>query len=221
MSGASLPLEGGGRFAVRRVYCVGQNYPQHVREMGGDPARAEPCFFMKPADGLLGPGEPIPYPPETRDFHHEVELVVALGAGGRRLSAEEAARAIAAYGVGLDLTRRDLQAALKARAHPWELAKSFTGSAAVSALVPWGTGLGPGTPLRLAVNGRLRQESTLGAMLRGTVELLVTLSRYDALAPGDLLFTGTPEGVGPLVPGDRLEAVCGRARLEATVVAGA
>jgi fumarylpyruvate hydrolase len=185
MNGVTLPF-GEERFAVRRVYCVGQNYSEHVREMGGDPTANVPCFFMKPTDGLLGPGARVPYPPET-----------------------------------LDLTRRDLQADLKRRAHPWELAKSFTGSAVVSALVPWGPGLPPTTVLRLTVNGTVRQDATLGAMIRDVEDLLVLLSRYDALAPGDLLFTGTPAGVGPLGVGDRLEAVCGEARLEATVVDGA
>jgi fumarylpyruvate hydrolase len=217
MNGVTLPF-GEERFAVRRVYCVGQNYSEHVREMGGDPTANVPCFFMKPTDGLLGPGARVPYPPETRDFQHEVELVVALGSGGRRLDREGARRAIRAYGVGLDLTRRDLQADLKRRAHPWELAKSFTGSAVVSALVPWGPGLPPTAVLRLTVNGTVRQEATLGAMIRDVEDLLVILSRYDALAPGDLLFTGTPAGVGPLGVGDRLEAVCGEARLEASVV---
>lgn len=217
MSALELPLPSGARFAVRRVYCVGQNYPQHVREMGGDPATNVPCFFMKPPDGLLGPGSRIPYPPATHDFQHEVELVVALGAGGRDLAPDAARRAILAYGVGLDLTRRDLQAELKRRGHPWELAKSFTGSAVLSTLVPWKEGLPPSTLLRLTVNGEVRQESPIGAMSRGVEELLVLLSRYDALAPGDLLFTGTPAGVGPLVPGDRLEATCGEARLSAVV----
>ncbi len=186
--------------------------------MGGNLAASVPCFFMKPPDGLLGPGARIPYPPETHDFQHEVELVIALGEGGRNLAPEDARRAVLAYGVGLDLTRRDLQTELKRRGHPWELAKSFTASAVVSGLVPWGEGLPSTTPLRLRVNGHLRQETAIGAMIHGVEDLLVLLSRYDTLAPGDLLFTGTPAGVGPLVPGDRLEATCGEAHLEATVV---
>ncbi len=213
----TLPLRTGGNFPVRRIYCVGQNYAEHVREMGGAPAAGLPCFFMKPPDALLGPGARIVYPPETRDFHHEVELVVALGRGGFRLTAAEAQAAVVAYGVGLDLTRRDLQAELKRRGHPWELAKSFSGSAVVSELVPWNEGLAPTTTLRLEVNGRVRQETTLGMMTHGVGELLEILSRYDTLAAGDLLFTGTPAGVGPLVPGDRLLAICGEARLEARV----
>jgi fumarylpyruvate hydrolase len=213
----TLPLRTGGNFPVRRIYCVGQNYAEHVREMGGSPTAGLPCFFMKPSDALLGPGARIVYPPETRDFHHEVELVVALGRGGFRLTAAEAQTAVVAYGVGLDLTRRDLQAELKRRGHPWELAKSFSGSAVVSELVPWNEGLAPPTTLRLEVNGRVRQETTLGMMTHGVGELLEILSRYDTLAAGDLLFTGTPAGVGPLVPGDRLLAICGEARLEARV----
>ena len=213
----TLPLRTGGNFPVRRIYCVGQNYAEHVREMGGGTATGLPCFFMKPPDALLGPGARIVYPPETRDFHHEVELVVALGRGGFRLTAAEAQAAVVAYGVGLDLTRRDLQAELKRRGHPWELAKSFSGSAVVSELVPWNEGLAPTTTLRLEVNGRVRQETTLGMMTHGVGELLEILSRYDTLAAGDLLFTGTPAGVGPLVPGDRLLAICGEARLEARV----
>ena len=213
----TLPLRTGGNFPVRRIYCVGQNYAEHVREMGGAPAPGLPCFFMKPPDALLGPGARIAYPPETRDFHHEVEFVVALGRGGHRLTAAEAQAAVVAYGVGLDLTRRDLQAELKRRGHPWELAKSFSGSAVISELVPWNEGLAPTTTLRLEVNGRVRQETTLGMMTHGVGELLEILSRYDTLAAGDLLFTGTPAGVGPLVPGDRLLATCGEARLEAHV----
>ena len=213
----TLPLRTGGNFPVRRIYCVGQNYAEHVREMGGAPAPGLPCFFMKPPDALLGPGARIAYPPETRDFHHEVEFVVALGRGGHRLTATEAQAAVVAYGVGLDLTRRDLQAELKRRGHPWELAKSFSGSAVISELVPWNEGLAPTTTLRLEVNGRVRQETTLGMMTHGVGELLEILSRYDTLAAGDLLFTGTPAGVGPLVPGDRLLATCGEARLEAHV----
>lgn len=220
MSTISLPCAWGGRLPIRRIYCVGQNYSLHVREMGGDPTHSEPCFFMKPTDGLLDPTAAIPYPPATRDFHHEVELVVVLGQGGKDLSVEEAHQAITAYGVGLDLTRRDLQAELKRRGHPWELAKSFTGSAIVSSLYRWENGLPPETRLSLEVNGTLRQEATLADMLLPVPELLARLSRYDTLAPGDLLFTGTPAGVAPLVPGDRLTARCAEAQLETSVIAG-
>ncbi len=219
----SLAIAGtDARFPVRAIYCVGRNYREHAREMGA-PADGLPCFFMKPAHGLLADSSRIPYPPATDDFQHEVELVIALGSGGRQIPPEEAMRAIFGYGIGLDLTRRDLQARLKKQGQPWELSKSFTGSAACSVLVR----ANPDSPdrapqrIRLVVNGTLRQEAQTDQMIWPIATLLSELSRYEELAAGDLLFTGTPAGVGPLVVGDRgfaeIVDVC---RLDFVVVPG-
>jgi fumarylpyruvate hydrolase len=210
------------RFPVRAIYCVGRNYREHAREMGA-PTDEAPCFFMKPAHALLADSSRIPYPPFTQDFQHEVELVVALGSGGRRIAPQEAVQAIFGYAIGLDLTRRDLQAQLKKRGQPWELSKSFTGSAACSALVPAGVGRFVDSPrtIRLVVNGTLRQEGRTDEMIWPIATLISELSRYEELAAGDLLFTGTPAGVGPLAAGDRGTAeVVGECHLDFEVVTG-
>jgi fumarylpyruvate hydrolase len=171
--------------------------------MGGD-ARDPPFFFAKPADAVAPPGAPTPYPPATADLHHEVELVVALGAGGADVSAERALDLVFGYAVGVDLTRRDLQNAAKAERRPWDASKGFDASAPISAIRPW-TGAAPGGAIRLSVNGAVRQQARLTNMIWTVAEVIAEASRLWRLAPGDLIFTGTPEGVGAMVRGDRIE----------------
>jgi fumarylpyruvate hydrolase len=184
------------------VFCVGQNYAAHTREMGGDPTREEPFFFAKPADALVPPGE-IPYPPLTADLHHEVELVVALKAELRDATPDHARNAVFGYAVGLDLTRRDVQAIAKAKGRPWTLAKGFDAAAPISALAAAAdVGHPRAGSIAFSVNGARRQTGDLNQMIWSVEELLVHLSRAITLFPGDLVFTGTPSGVGPMVPGD-------------------
>lgn len=200
-------IAGGGALPVRRIFCVGQNYRAHAIEMGGDPAREAPFFFAKPADALAADGASIPYPPMTAQLEHEVELVVALGAGGRDIPAEAAPALILGFGVGIDLTRRDLQAAAKKAGRPWDMAKGFDFSAPLGALLPAAQVDGmPRGAIGLAVNGAWRQSADLAEMIWRVPEIIAELSRFVALARGDLIFTGTPAGVGPLVPGDRVLA---------------
>ncbi|MFK2902946.1 fumarylacetoacetate hydrolase family protein [Dyella ginsengisoli] len=205
---SSLPIAGSDqRFPVRRIFCIGRNYAEHAREMGAVVEKDAPLFFCKPADAVVTDGADVPYPQATADLHHEVEMVVALGAGGRDLSPEMAARLVWGYGVGLDLTRRDLQAVAKAKSHPWDVAKAFDHSAPVSALVPAAKAtVDAGTVLRLTVNGELRQHTTLGEMVHSVPEILAALSRLFELKAGDLVFTGTPAGVAALQRGDRFHA---------------
>jgi fumarylpyruvate hydrolase len=197
-----VPVEGRReRFPVHRIYCVGQNYRAHAREMGAS-GRQSPVFFDKPADAVTTAQE-IPYPPKTSDLHHEVELVVALGAGGRDLEPGQARALVFGYAVGVDLTRRDLQAAAKQRGGPWTTAKGFDRSAPVSAIRPVAVAGHPEhAAIRLAVNGVMRQEGDTSEMIWSVPELLAELSRYVELKAGDLVFTGTPAGVGPLERGD-------------------
>jgi fumarylpyruvate hydrolase len=203
-----LPVEGDARrFPVRRVYCVGRNYAAHAREMGHDPEREPPFFFTKPADALVPRGGRVPYPPATADLHHEVELVVALGKGGADIAAAQALDHVFGYAVGIDLTRRDLQAEAKELRRPWDMAKAFDRSAPISALRPTARfGHPERNPIRLAVNGDVRQESTLGHHIWSVAETIAHLSGLVELAPGDLIFMGTPEGVAAVGRGDRLEA---------------
>jgi fumarylpyruvate hydrolase len=203
----SLPVTGeAGRFPVRRIFCVGRNYAAHAREMGSDPTREPPFFFSKPADALAQSGETLPYPPATRELHHEVELVVAIGRGGRAISPVKAREHIYGYGIGIDLTRRDLQNEAKRSGRPWDMAKGFDNSAPCSAIQPAARG---GHPERgaiwLRVNGTPRQQGDLGDLIWSVPEVIAHLSGLVTLAPGDLIFTGTPEGVGPVGPGDRLD----------------
>ncbi len=193
------------RFPIRRVFCVGRNYGAHAREMGSDPNREPPFFFAKPADAVVPAGGAVPYPPATQDLHHEVELVVALGAGGADIDAANALDLVWGYGVGLDLTRRDLQAVAKDSGRPWDMAKGFDASAPCSDLVPAAT-LGHPQDARiwLEVNGQLKQEGNLNEMIWSIPEVIATLSRLVTLAPGDLIYTGTPAGVAALKPGDQL-----------------
>lgn len=193
----SLPVVGRTeRFPVRRILCVGQNYAAHAREMGHQ--RAEPFFFSKPADALVADGADPAYPPATADLHHEVELVCALGAGG----------AIVGWAVGCDLTRRDLQAAAKARGRPWDAAKGFDQSAPCGPLT-LGDLPDPAAEIALSVNGARRQSGRLDDMVWRPDEIVQKAGTLWALQAGDLIFTGTPEGVGPLVVGDRVEATIG------------
>jgi 2-keto-4-pentenoate hydratase/2-oxohepta-3-ene-1,7-dioic acid hydratase (catechol pathway) len=204
----SLPIQGSDqRFALRRVFCIGRNYADHAREMGAVVEKDAPLFFCKPADAVVGDGADVPYPQATADLHHEVEMVVALGNGGRDLTEARAAALVWGYGVGLDLTRRDLQALAKAKSHPWDVAKAFDHSAPVSALRP-ASEVRPGadTVLRLSVNGEPRQHTTLGEMVHSVPEIIATLSGLFELKAGDLIFTGTPAGVAALQRGDRFHA---------------
>lgn len=191
-------------FPVRRLWCVGRNYAEHAREMGFTD-REPPFFFAKPADAVVPGGGPVAYPPQTANLHHEIELVIAVGRGGRALSAAQAAGHVFGLAVGLDLTRRDLQAAFKAKGQPWEMAKAFDHSAPIGEIHRLGAG---GLPERagiwLQVNGVERQRSDIARMIWNVPEVLAHLSAFVELAPGDLVFTGTPEGVGPLQRGDRL-----------------
>jgi fumarylpyruvate hydrolase len=204
----ALPVEGDERqFPVRRVYCVGRNYAAHAREMGHDPEREPPFFFTKPADALVPGGGTIPYPPATADLHHEVELVVALGKGGADIAAAQALDHVFGYAVGIDLTRRDLQGEAKELRRPWDMAKAFDRSAPVSSLRPAARiGHPERNPIRLAVNGEVRQESTLAHHIWSVAETIAHLSGLVELAPGDLIFMGTPEGVAAVGRGDVLDA---------------
>jgi fumarylpyruvate hydrolase len=204
----SLAIAGrADRFPVRRIYCVGQNYRAHALEMGGNPDREPPFFFMKPGDAIRSDGSTIAYPPATQDLHHEVELVVAIGRAGLRIGAEAALSHVFGYAVGIDLTRRDLQAVAKRVGRPWETSKAFDASAPTGALEPaTDLALSPDCAIRLRVQGEVRQEATLGQMIWPVPEVLAQLSSLFELRPGDLVFTGTPAGVGPLAVGDRLEA---------------
>ncbi len=210
-----IPVAGGGTFPVRRIYCVGRNFADHAREMGASaPAsaaeRGRPMFFMKPADAIVvGHDDQIPYPPATAELHHEVELVVAIGrdAPVGELPVGIAGSLVLAYGVGLDLTRRDLQAAAKAKGGPWDIAKGFDHSAPVSALVPAAeVGDLAALNLSLEVNGEVRQQALLDQMIWNVPEILHELSKLFALRAGDLVFMGTPAGVSALRPGDRFSA---------------
>ena len=188
------------RFPVRRIFCVGQNYAEHAREMGSDPDRAPPFFFAKPADAVVASGTTLAFPSRTEDLHHEVELVVALGGGGRDIPVEGAAATIFGWTVGLDLTRRDLQAAAKKAGRPWDMAKGFDASAPIGALRP---GMPPASgAITLDIDGQRRQTGDLSDMIWSVAEIIATLSTYVALAPGDLIFTGTPAGVGPIRRGE-------------------
>ena len=195
----SLPIVGDTRrFPVRRILCVGQNYAAHAREMGGDPSRAPPFFFAKPADALVTDGADPAYPSATANLHHEVELVCAIGANG----------AIAGWAVGCDLTRRDIQAAAKQAGRPWDAAKGFDQSAPCGALT-LGDLPDAAAEILLSVNGEVRQSGRLSDMIWSPEEVLVEAGKLWALQPGDLIFTGTPEGVGPVAVGDHVEATIG------------
>lgn len=193
-------------FPARRVYCVGRNYAAHAVEMGHDPTREPPFFFMKTPDALLPDGGAFPYPPETSDVHHEIEMVVALSGGGRDVSEEDALGLVFGYAVGLDFTRRDLQAEAKKLARPWEVGKAFD-HAAPCGTIARASEIGHPTrgAVTLDVNGERRQTGDLNQLIWTVPEMIAGLSRLFELAPGDMIFTGTPAGVGPVERGDRLE----------------
>ena len=223
---AALPIAGSNAFfPVRRVYCVGRNYADHAREMGAlaqAEGREPPFFFMKPGDAVVGgEGElAVAYPPLTKNLHHEVELVVALGAGGAAVADDRAKDLIFGYTVGLDLTRRDIQAKAKEKGHPWDMGKGFDQSAVAGVIQPVAqVGHPAGGRIWLTVNGQTRQHGDLGAMSWKVADIIANLSTLVRLEAGDLIYTGTPAGVGPLLPGDVLEAgVDGVGTLRARIV---
>ncbi|RAI64837.1 FAA hydrolase family protein [Pseudomonas fluorescens] len=195
------------RFPVRRVFCVGRNYSEHAREMGHDPDREPPFFFMKPADAVVAGQGQIPFPPLTRELHHEVELVVAIGKAGQEIAPDAALDHVWGYGVGIDLTRRDIQAQAKKLGRPWDWAKGFDYSAPCSALRPVSAVGHPGQgKIWLNVNGTVRQTGNLDEQIWGVAEVISHASHSVGLQPGDLIFTGTPAGVGALQPGDVVTA---------------
>lgn len=201
----SVPIAGSAqRFPVHRIYCVGRNYAEHAREMGFDPQREPPFFFTKPADALVPSGAEVPYPPRTANFHHEIELVVALGRGGRDIPAEHALEHVFGYAVGNDFTRRDLQAAARQQGRPWDTAKAFDCSAAITAIRPASAGHVLRGRIWLAVNGELRQQADVADMIWSVPEIIAELSTLFEMRAGDLIYTGTPAGVGPLARGERL-----------------
>jgi len=215
----TLPVVGSElRFPVRRVFCVGRNYAEHAREMGHDPDREPPFFFGKDAAALTTAAR-IPYPPATAELHHEVELVVALGEGGMNVAAAQARERIFGYAVGVDLTRRDLQAEAKRLGRPWYLAKSFLGAAPIGPVHPASAiGHPRAGAIRLSIGDTLRQSGDLAQMIWSIEEIIAILSTLDRLLPGDLIFTGTPAGVGPIHPGDHLiAAIADLDRLEVTI----
>jgi fumarylpyruvate hydrolase len=222
---STVPVEGGDVvFPVRRILCVGRNYAAHRREMGGD-ERDPPFFFAKPADAIVplitAPGEAggeVRYPVATHDLHHEIELVVALKSGGANIAVEAAMDCVFGYAVGVDLTRRDLQAAAKAKGQPWDAAKGFDASAPISAIRPVDRAR-PDGAIRLSVNGQLRQTGQVANMIWTIPEIIAEASKLWTLAAGDLIFTGTPEGVAALGRGDQVEGeVEGVGQLAFTVV---
>jgi fumarylpyruvate hydrolase len=197
-------------FPVRRIYCVGRNYAAHAREMGANPDEEPPFFFTKPADAVVPSGSLIPYPVDTADLHHEVELVLAIGRGGSDIAEDEALDHVYGYAAGLDLTRRDRQAEAKAKARPWDVAKAFDRSAPLGPILPAHAlpahARGPSGCIRLSVDGDVRQEADLSDMIWNPAQVIAFLSRSFELQPGDLIFTGTPEGVGPVRRGETLTA---------------
>lgn len=202
-----VPVAGASTlFPVHRIYCVGKNYAAHAREMGTDPTREPPFFFSKPADALVGDGARVAYPSRTANFHHEIELVVAIGGEGREVTREAALGLVYGYAVGNDLTRRDLQARAKDKGQPWDVAKGFDESAAISAIRSVSE---VGHPQRgriwLAVNGTVRQDADIAELTWSVPEIIAELSTLFTLRPGDLIYTGTPAGVGALHRGDRIE----------------
>lgn len=205
-----IPVAGrAALFPVRRVFCVGRNYAEHAVEMGHEVDRSAPFYFTKSAPSVaVANGElTIPYPPGTSDYQHEVELVVAIGASGFRVTPEDAGSLVWGYGCGLDMTRRDLQAQAKEKGRPWSLGKDAEGSAVIGPLTPAEDWPGPAAQqITLAVNGVLRQRGELSDMIWSVPELVADLSRFFHLSPGDLILSGTPAGVGPVVPGDRITA---------------
>ena len=203
---ANVAVRGSGqRYAVHRIFCVGRNYAAHAREMGGDPTREPPFFFNKAPAHLVASGATVAYPPGTKDYHHEMELVVAIGAPAFRIAPEQAAACVWGYACGLDMTRRDLQGEAKKAGRPWSFGKDFEHAAVIGELAPAAeVGALASGRIELAVNGQTRQQGDLSDMIWSVPEVVANLSRYYHLQPGDLIYTGTPEGVGAVQPGDVL-----------------
>ena len=191
-------------FPVRRILCVGRNYAAHRREMGGGDDPDPPFFFSKPADALVLPGADVPYASMTSNLHFEMELVVALGSGGAEVPVADALGLVFGYAAGVDLTRRDLQSAYRDKGQPWEGAKAFDFSAPISPIKRW-TGPAPQGRIKLSVNGAIKQDAVVSDMIWGVAAIISEASKLWRLAPGDLIYTGTPDGVGPVVKGDLVE----------------
>ncbi|HEY9063417.1 MAG TPA: fumarylacetoacetate hydrolase family protein [Burkholderiaceae bacterium] len=209
------------RFPVHRVYCVGRNYAAHAREMGKDPDREPPFFFMKPANAVVDASQPvaIPYPPKTKNYHHEIELIVAIGRGGRNIAAARALDHVYGYAVGLDMTRRDLQLEARDKGRPWEFGKSFALSAPIG-IVHRAADVGhpASAAISLTVNGQPRQSSDIAKLIWSVAECIAVLSEYETLEPGDLIMTGTPEGVNAVVAGDLMRgAIAGLGEIEVQI----
>ena len=205
-----LPVLGAAGFPVGRIFCVGRNYADHAKEMGHEVDREAPFYFTKSAHAVLLSGQAMPYPPRTGDLHHEMELVVALDKGGKDISEADAISHVFGYGCGLDMTRRDLQAAAKEKRRPWDTGKDFDNAAVVGPLTPKsGDASIDDLVIKLEVNGETRQQATLGDMVWSIPELIADLSTLYTLQPGDLIMTGTPAGVGPVVAGDVLRGTIG------------
>ena len=223
---ASVPVAGlaGESFPVHRIYCVGRNYVEHAKEMGFT-GREPPFFFLKPADAVLPVAEGetghMPYPSLTKDLHHEIELVVAIGTGGRDIKAADAMKHVWGYAVGLDMTRRDLQGEAKKLGRPWDIGKGFDHSAPIGPIRRAAEcAVGAATTISLEVNGAMRQQSTIGKLIWSIAEIIEHLSAAWELQPGDLIFSGTPEGVAAVVAGDTLKAsVAGVGSLQVQIVA--
>jgi fumarylpyruvate hydrolase len=207
------------RFPVHRIYCVGRNYAEHAREMGNDPKVEPPVFFTKPADAIVASGVAVQYPSRTENFHYEVELVVAVGGAGRNIPAAQALGHVFGYAVGNDLTRRDLQGASKKKGLPWDTGKAFDASAPIGAIRPASLGHLERGRIWLTINGETRQQSDVSEMIWSVSDIIAELSTLFELRAGDLIYTGTPAGVGPLTPGDRIECgIDGLQSLSTTIV---
>lgn len=202
---AAVPIVGSQSvFPVNRIYCVGKNYAAHIREMGSEASRDAVCFFLKPADAIVTDGR-MPFPPGTSNLHYEGELVMAIGKGGRNIAPAAALQHVFGYALGLDMTRRDLQIAASRIGHPWDTGKAFDASAPISAITPVATcGHFDNGSIKLWVNGELKQDADISDLIWKNHEIVSELSKLYTLKPGDLIFTGTPAGVGPVVAGDRI-----------------
>jgi len=205
---AAIPVKGSdAMFPVRRIFCVGRNYAEHAIEMGSDPTREPPFYFAKPADAVVINDADMPYPPMSKSLHHEMELVVAIGVGGKNIAVADALKHVWGYCCGLDMTRRDLQNEAKKTGRPWDMGKGFDKSAPMGALVP-AAGIDPSKgKIELKVNGKVVQTSDLSKLIWSVPEVIANLSELVELAPGDLIMTGTPEGVAAVVKGDVLEGI--------------
>ncbi|HBM14478.1 MAG TPA: fumarylacetoacetase [Rhodospirillaceae bacterium] len=206
----SVPVEQeAARYPVGRIFCVGRNYAAHAAEMGVDVDREAPFYFIKPSSAIVLSGATVPYPPGTENYHYEMELVVAIGASAFRARVTDAEKAVYGYAAGLDMTRRDLQLAARAKQRPWDLGKAFEQSAIIAPIKKakdYASNLAP-QRITLAVNGETKQDATLGDLIHSVPELIADLSKYYHLVPGDLIYTGTPAGVGPVVPGDKIHGI--------------